>query len=466
MASLKKNYMYNAIYQTLTLLIPLVSAPYLSRTIGAEGVGVYSYTYSIVYYFMLFCLLGVNNYGNRTIAKCKNNKEDLNRNFWEIYMFQFIFGIFLLIVYILYVTLSVSEYKVIYYIQSFFIISAILDISWLYFGLEEFKKTILRNSIVKISTLLFIFLFVRSNNDLYKYVFIMAGMTSLSQFVLWLSIRKYISFNRVSIKGIIKHIRPNAILFIPIIAISLYKIMDKIMLGMIAQKTDVGFYESAEKIVHVPLTLISSLGIVLMPRISNSIASGNGKSVENTLKKSLEFISFISFCAMFGLFAVGFDFAPFFYGREFVITGYLIPLLAVTIPFVSCSYILKTGYCIPFEKDKIYIISVGLGAVVNLILNALLIPKYTSVGACIATIVAEISVFLYQYIMMKKLSGIKVDIKPIFSFFIKSLIMFIFIWPIRYCSIPYVLKLIAQVCIGGLLYAMQNINYIKSIISR
>ena len=140
MHSPKKNFIYNIIYQILILIIPLITAPYLSRVVGAEGVGTYSYTYSIVYYFMLLTLLGVNNYGNRSIAKVRDDKKKLSKTFWSIYFFQLVMGIVMLILYLLYIYLFDNQYRLIALIQTLFIVSSILDINWLFFGLEEFKK--------------------------------------------------------------------------------------------------------------------------------------------------------------------------------------------------------------------------------------------------------------------------------------------------------------------------------------
>lgn len=237
--SAKRNFIYNLIYQILILIIPLITAPYLSRVIGAEGVGIYSYTYSIVYYFMLLCLLGVNNYGNRSIAKVRDDKEKLSKTFWSIYFFQLLMGIVMLIMYFVYIFIFENKYKNIAIIQSLFIISAMLDISWFYFGLEEFKMTITRSTLIKIGNIILIFLFVKSSEDLWKYTLIMSGMTVLSQVLLWGFIKKRIHFVKINKEDILKHIKPNLILFIPVLAVSLYKIMDKIMLGKMTNVTEV-----------------------------------------------------------------------------------------------------------------------------------------------------------------------------------------------------------------------------------
>ena len=185
MSNPKNNFIYNVVYQILILIIPLITSPYLARVIGVDGVGTYSYTYSIVHYFMLFTLLGLNNYGNRAIAKVRDDKEKLSKTFWSIYIFQVIMGLSMLALYVLYVLVSNTSYKTLAIIEILFIISAILDINWLFFGMEEFKKTITRNTIVKILNVVLIFLLVKNSNDLWKYTLIMAGMTTIGQLILW-----------------------------------------------------------------------------------------------------------------------------------------------------------------------------------------------------------------------------------------------------------------------------------------
>lgn len=460
----KKNFIYNIIYQVLILVIPLIIAPYLSRVLGANGVGIYSYTYSIVYYFMLLTMLGVNNYGNRTIAKVRDDKEKMSKTFWEIYILQLIMGLLMIAIYISYVVLFDDKFKTVSLVQSLFILSAMLDINWFFFGLEEFKKTITRNTIVKIGTIILIFIFVKNKDDIWKYTLIMSGMTCMSQLLLWGFIKGKIEIVKIKWKDIKMHIKPNLILFIPVIAISLYKIMDKIMLGSICNVTEVGLYENAEKIINIPLALITALGTVMLPRMSNLIAKGNVKQVKEYISKSIIFVMFLSLAMCAGLIGVGYHFAPFFFGKEFEKTGILIMILSTTLPFVSFANVLRTQYLIPKEKDKIYIISVFLGAITNLIMNFIFIPLYGSIGACIGTISAEFIVVLYQSLAIRTEISISTYIKNAIPFFIKSLIMLAIIYPFNYLKLNESIRIIIQIGLGCLSYGLINIKYILSIV--
>ena len=293
--SVKKNFIYNIIYQILILIIPLLCAPYLARTLGSDGIGTYSYAYSIVYYFMIFTLLGVENYGSRMIAKNSNDIKKKSRTFFEIYAFQCLCGSLLLIFYLLFCIFLNFQSKNVFLVETFFIVSALFDINWFFFGIEKFKATITRNIVVKLLSLVLIFVFIKGPNDLIKYAFIMSFSTFLSQILLFPFLKGEIVFVRIHLSDLKKHIVPNLKLFIPVIAVSIFKMIDKVMIGSFSTMNEVGFYENAEKIIKVPISLISALGVVMMPRITNLLANNDSEKVRLYIDKSIKFINFLSF---------------------------------------------------------------------------------------------------------------------------------------------------------------------------
>lgn len=458
--SLKINFIYNLLYQIFVLLIPFITAPYLSRILKTEGIGIYSYKYSIVYYFMLIVLLGVHNYGNRSIAKSRNDKEQLSKTFFSIYSLQLFNGCLMVILYYIYIYFFNVDNIKISMIMSIFIFSAIFDINWFFFGLEQFKKTVSRNIIIKIISIVLIFVFVREQKDLPKYAIIMSGTTLLSQLVLWTFLKKEIIFVKITFKDIKRHILPNLVLFIPVLAVSLYKIMDKIMLGMMTNMSEVGLYENAEKVITIPFTLITALGTVMLPRMSNIIASNDNQKVEEYIFKSIKFVMFLSIPMAFGLMAIGKEFAILFFGSHFSKSGDLIILLSITLPFLSFANVLRTQYLIPKEKDKEYIVSVILGAIVNLIMNITFIPLFSSIGACFGTIAAEIVVMSYQSFIIRKDVNIKKYLITSIPFLVKSIIMYIIIFPFAFMQIQYYLIVLLQIIIGMFIYFIFNYKYI------
>lgn len=228
MKKTEKNIIYNAIYQLLLICLPLVTSPYLSRILGVKGIGMYSYYYSYAYYFVIAIMLGLNNYGNRSIAICRDHKKELDKTFSEIYSMQLIIGIIVLIFYIIF---CISTKNIITFLFIPYIVSAIIDLNWFFFGLEKFKLTITRNIFIKLLSVALIFIFVRKADDIYNYVIIMSFGFLLNQICILPFVRGNVNFNYQSIKKFKHHIKPNLVLFIPVIAVSLYKVMDKIMLG-------------------------------------------------------------------------------------------------------------------------------------------------------------------------------------------------------------------------------------------
>ena len=463
MGQIKKNFIYNVFYQMLIIILPLITIPYVSRILGSKGVGIYSYTYSIVYYFMLIALLGINNYGNRTIAKVRDDKNKLSKAFISIYSIQLFMSILMIILYLIYIALFNNRYMDVATIQTIYLISCIFDFNWFFFGLEKFKLTVVRSTLVKLLSLFGIFMFVKTKNDVWLYTLILSLSTLFSNILLIPFLLKEIELVNVKFTDIKKHIKPVLILFVPVIAVSLYRIMDKIMLGLLSNINEVGYYEQADKIVMIPLGIITALGTVMLPRISNLVSKGENKKILDYIKKSVKFMMFLAFPMCFGMIAVANDFVPIFLGKGFVKTGYLISCISCIIVFTSFANIIRTQYLLPKEKDNIYIISVIGGAIINLICNLIFIPLYASIGACIGTIAAELIVMLYQVYKVKDELPIKEYLKDILPLFIEALVMFIIILFIKLLPISAIYKVIIQVFVGAGIYGLLNYKYIFEI---
>ena len=456
MTSIKKNFLYNAFYQVLTLILPLITTPYISRVMGAERVGVYSYAYSIAYYFGMFILLGTNNYGNRTIASVRDDKKILSKTFWSIYAMQLFLGLFVSTVYLMYVFV-IAEEQMMALLQIIYLISVALDISWFFFGIEQFKLTVTRNTIIKILTVLAMLLFVKSIDDLYIYALIMVGSSLISQIFLWIFLKDYVIFQKITLCDIKKHIIPNLILFIPVIAISLYALMGKIILGNMSSMIEVGYFESANKLTVIPTMAVTALGTVMLPRISNMVSHGQHEETQKYLEKSLIISVFLSSSMALGISAVSKEFVPLFYGEGFDKCKILIPILVLSSIFVSWANVIRTQYLIPYKKDKIYIQSVFLGAIINIILNILLIPTLQSIGAAIASLSAEIIVSVFQTFKVRKELHIRSYLKKSIPFLITGFIMYAIVIQVPFINNA-IVTIIIKVLIGGVIYI--SLSYI------
>ncbi len=474
MSSIKKNFMYNVVYQILLIILPLITTPYISRVLGSEGLGTYTYTYTIANYFMLAAMLGVKNYGNRSVAAVRENRTVLSRVFWEIYGLQFLCSALALLVYICYALTEDSVYRLVALIQGIYVFSGMLDISWLFFGVEKFKITVTRNIVIRVIDLLCVFIFVKERSDLWKYALIMTLGTLCSQGYLWLYVRKLVDWYRPKFCALKKHIIPELILFIPIIAVSLYTMMDKVMLGQMSTMSEVGYYEGASKILNIPTGVITALGTVMLPRMSNLAAKGKTRESGQYIRQSMIFAMFLAAGMMFGIAGIAEDFVPLFLGEEYEKCVLLIRVMAPTVPFIAWANVIRTQYLIPNHEDKSYIISVVLGAAVNLVVNLSLIPAFGAFGAIVGTVCAEGAVCISQTIMVRKKIEVVRYLRDTVFYFFFGAVMFLVI-RVLHCMInDTVIAICIEILVGGGIYVVmsglytyqRNREMLKSIIKK
>lgn len=304
--------------------------------------------------------------------------------------------IILSIAYLGYIFICKPEHWIIYLIQFFYVISSGVNINWYFFGVEKFKLTVGRNTIIKILTCIAIFMFVKETDDLWIYTLIISLGTFLSNAIIWMFLKKDVEYVKVNWSGIKRHIKPDIVLFLPVIAVSLYNIMDKLMLGMFSTYQEVGYYTYAEKIVQVPVTIIIALGTVMMPRVSNLMKNGKESECKILFDKAMLYVNFFSIAFSFGMANLAPVFSDWYYGTTFGRCGTFMVWLAPVIIFKSWANLVRTQFIIPKGYDNIYILSVMLGAAVNLIVNFLLIPRHEGMGAIVGTVVAEFVVCFIQ----------------------------------------------------------------------
>ena len=423
--SITRNYLYNLTYQILILVLPLVTTPYLSRVLGAEGIGIYSYTYTIVNYFILFGSLGIALYGQREIAYAQDNKEQRKKIFVELIIFRFItMGIAFVIYYWFF--LRTGLYSQYYRILLFELLAGAFDISWFFQGIEEFKKTVTRNIIVRITSVALIFIFVKKHEDLIKYMYIYSIADFVGNLTLWMYLPKY--FRGIKLKNInvFGQLPTIVLLFIPQIATKIYNMLDTTMLGkIIVDKTETGYYEQSQKVIRLLLTLVTSLGTVMIPRMANMFAKGEKELINNYIKKSFNFVYLLSFPIIFGLICVSKEFVPIFFGDGYEKTSTLICIISPIILLMGMANVLGTQYLLPTKRQKEYTKSVLVGVGVNFILNYILINLFASIGACIATVLSELAVNIMQFYSVRKEINIKEMLSLSYKYIFASVIMFI-----------------------------------------
>lgn len=451
--SIAKNYIYNLIYQILVLILPLITTPYISRVLGAENIGIYSYTLSISAYFILFGSLGISLYGQREIAYNQENKKKYTIAFYEIVILRFItMAISMTIFYFVFV--NGKQNQIYYKILLLELIANSLDISWFFQGMEEFKKTVTRNTIIKLISVICIFIFVKTKNDLVVYFIIYVLSILIGNLSLWLYLPKYVKIVPIKQLNIFKHFKPTISLFIPQIAVQVYTLLDRTMVGaIITDKSEVGYYDQGQKIIKMLLTIVTSLGTVMLPRIASTFANGKKEEINTYMKKSFNMVFLIAFPVMFGIVAVSKSFVPVFFGPGYDKVAILIDVISPIILLIGLSNVTGTQYLLPTKRQKEYTTSVVCGAIVNLILNSCLIWKYGAIGASIGTVIAELTVTGVQIFCTRKDFRWKEIIKMVFNYLVASLIMFIICLFIGKIINNNLVSLMLQMIIGTCVYS-------------
>lgn len=446
-----RNYLYNASYQVLILITPLITVPYVARVLGPTGVGVYSYTNSIITYFVLIGTIGITVYGNQQVAFHRDNAYERSKTFWEIELLQLInvcltflvFGVFLLLDH---------RYRLFMVFQSFQLLAGAFDVSWFFMGIEDFRKTVFRNTLVKLATLAAIFIFIKTSSDLGLYILILALSQLLGNFTLW----PYLKNNVVKVKiknlKIFHHYLPALMLFVPQAANLVYQQVNKTMLGNLDTVNSVAYYDYADKLIKTVLAVVTATGIVMLPHMANLFVKGKLAEIRKYLYKSFEFVSFIAIPLAFGIAGIATKLAPFYFGADFKVSGLLLMIEAPVIILIGWSNVIGQQYMMPTKQIPKYTKSVILGAIVNVILNVPLIIEFGAVGAPIATVVAELVVTSYQIFSVRNQLEIRLLFTDFGKYFVAGLIMFFVVYILNVSMEISVFNLLLQILEGSLIY--------------
>ena len=460
MNKLTKNYLFSISYQILLIVVPLITTPHLSRTLGPEGIGIYSYTATITMYFSLIGFLGIMNYGNRQIAQNKSSKKILSATFSEIYSFQ-IYSFFIIIIIYIFYAVFFSSFKIIMVVWLFQLLAAALDITWFYFGIEKFNIAITRNIIVKILSVILIFVLVRDSSNLVVYIAILSFGTLFSQIFLWLYLPKFAIFKLVSIRSIRSHFKPLMILFVPIIAVSIYTIFGKLILGAFIGFSDTGVFENSLKIMSLPTGVITALGVVMLPRATSLVKENNHEELDVFTKKSIDWSLYLSIGMTFGLILIAPQVIPIFLGEGFENSVLIVSVLSISIPFISIANVFRTQYILPYEKDKIYVKSVIFGAITNLLIIFSFVKWLGIVGVALGVVASEFVVFTYQYFHVREVYQVKkMAIKSIL-FILSGLSMLLVIQKLDVLFDNILVLIFMQIFLGFIVYSVFSMVLVK-----
>lgn len=454
--SATKNYLYNLTYQIFSLFVPLVTTPYISRVLGANLIGIYSYTSSIVSYFTLVAALGINMYGQREIAYCRGLKEKESIVFWKIFYIKLVTVLFAMITYIFFL-LFYKKYQTVFSIQIITILAVFFDVTWFYQGKENFQIIAIRNILVKLICAIAIFIFVKETNDFNVYVFINVLSVFVSNVLLCLGIPSQIckvSFSKINS---MESIKPILEFFIPIIAVQIYSVLDKTMIGALASNTsENGYYEQTQKIINIGMAIVTSIGPVLYPSVSRLYAENRFQYAKKIVEKSFRLVFLISCPIAFGIMGIAKNFVPVFFGEGFEPVIKLLYIYAFVIFFIPVSNV--AGYVVlnPTKQQNKATLAVIIGAIVNFTLNMFLIPRYYSMGAAIATVIAEVIVSVFHMYFVRSYISIRNSILEWTKHFFSSFIMFIcVVWLgkfLVFVGFDIIFTIVIQIVVGIIVY--------------
>lgn len=391
-----KNYFFNLSYQILLILLPLVTTPYVSRVLTPTGVGAYSLSFSYITYFTLLAAFGFTYYAQREIAKCAGDREKQATLFWEIILARlFPVLLALLLNNLLIFTGVYGDNATLMRIFNIHILATALDITFLFQGNEEFGKTVAVNLGVKILGVAAIFLFVKTKQDLWLYTLLNAAVLLGSNLLLWLFAPRRVHRREKTPLHPLRHLGPSARLFLPNIAISMYTVLDKSLIGIItADRAQNGFYEEAEKIVKCAMTVITSLGTVMIPRNAREFAAGNTDAVKNNIYRSVHFVFLLGLPLAAGVALCAGNLIPWFLGVDYGPAVLLLQLFAPLVLAIGLSNVFGLQYLIPGKQDRQFTRAILIGAGTNFVLNIPLIFRFGAMGAVIASVAAETVVTL------------------------------------------------------------------------
>lgn len=403
--SLKMNFIMNAILTMSSFIFPLITFPYVSRVLMPAGMGKVNFATSVINYFSMIAQLGIPTYGIRACAIVRDDREKLTRTAHELLIINIVMsiisylGLFLALAF---VPRLQSEHTL-YIIVSFTIILTTIGMEWLYKALEQYTYITVRSLIFKAISVVAMLLLIHSKDDYLLYGAITIFAASASNILNFINIHRYIGLRPVGNYNIKRHLKPVLVFFSMSVATTIYTNLDTVMLGFMKNDAEVGYYTAAVKIKGILVSIVTSLGTVLLPRASYYIEQGEIKRFNYLSKKAFNFVCllatplviyFIIFAKQGILLLSGNAYGPAILPMQ---------LIMFTVLFIGISNITGIQILVPLGYERIVLLSEIVGAISDLVINYLLIPWLASSGAAIGTLVAEAIVLLVQYFTVRKL---------------------------------------------------------------
>lgn len=446
------NIIFNILNQIVSLIVPLVLSPYVARVLSAELIGDYSYALANSSYFVLIEALGLSLYGMLNVSSNRENKAFISKLFKEIMLAKIVLMIICIVAYVIIFVVFNNTNKILCIIMVLNIFSTGIDSTWFLMGMEDFKTIAIRNVLVRIVNVVLILIFVKSQNDLLVYALIMQLSNALSYIVVFPTLKKYIIPAKPSYNRIIQHIRKSLIYFIPGIINTIFTSADKTVLGAFANNYEVGVYEQSTKITSLCGSVINSVSNVLLPRVTYLNHNASIDESKKFLLKSLGYASLVSIAVASGIACVSDEFVPVFFGPGYDKSSVLLKILSVNVLMSVLANYIGQQCLVSNNKQRDYNFAIGTGAVINLLMNVLLVNTFQSVGVSLASAFSAIITFIMVLYFSKQMIGLMDVIRMTWKSIIAALIMIVIVSLVKTDS--YISTIFLKVTLGFFLYFM------------
>lgn len=465
MASIQKNFIYNTLLSITQVLFPLITFPYIARIIQPVGVGTVSFAESICRYAILIAALGIPIYGVREVAKCKDDKIKLSNLCSELLLIHFTTTFLTVVVYVFMVFTFDKFYQNIYYyiLGIAMILSNIFVMEWYFQGIGNFKFITIRTLFVRTITIIAVFFLVKNPED-GIYFFSLTVLTNVLNGLInfWYAKQNLLISFKINFFSLKKHFKPLFLIFSTTLSISVYVLLDTIMLGFLSDEKAVGFYSMALRISKIPMLFIGALGVVLIPQLSLSFSQNQHEDFNRLISKSINFVITFSFPVIFLFLGISDELICVFAGDEFSEAAVTLKILSVVVFLIGLSNVFGLQILTPMGKDKYLTYSVILGTFISVILNLILIPIYHDRGAAISNIITECIVTLTTFYFASKFIKLKPDYLFIFQSFFFCVPIYFIPYCLRYISLNNLFILISTSIITGMYFLSIQLYIIKN----
>lgn len=446
--SLKKNAILNIIKTIMRMIFPLISLPYASRVLMPEGIGAVSFSQNVVIYFSVLAYFGTNVYGIREASKIRDNKEELSKFVQEILVINIVMIVvsYLLFFLAIFTIQKFDNYTALLIICSSNIFFGVIGIDWLYTAEEDFFYIAVRTIFFQFVSIILLFTLVKEKNDTLWYATISVFTTMGSNVLNFFNSRRYVCYKKYKL-NIKKHFKPLFYFFLSDVSIKIYAALDTTILGFFSSDEEVGIYYLAASLCRIIAAVFIAACAVIMPRMSYYAKDGNKTQFKELAYDNIELLLLVSIPSMAMLIFFGKQIVLIAFGQYYLNSIPLIYIMTPIITFAGFAQIFGLQILTAFSMEKKLLLSYVMGAILNIILNLILVPNFMSYGTAISTIIAEITVPLIQMYYSRDI----INLKKIISLAFKYIVPTLFMSALVFLSYILIEDTFLYIFIGGLL---------------